>query len=81
MLKPKTTGLTNSFTTLLAGFEGTDDGSAVRPCQNKMLSTWLLIGVLMRYGKTCFAKEEDPTFKQYYRGQMILRIRPIICPL
>ncbi len=39
--KTKTTGLTNSFTTLLAGFEGTDDGSAVRPCQNKTLSTWI----------------------------------------
>ncbi len=35
----------------------------------------------MRYGKTCFAKEEDPTFKQYYRGQMIGLIRKIICPL
>ncbi len=32
----------------------------------------------MRYGKTCFAKEEDPTFKLYYRGQMIGLIRKII---
>ncbi len=28
--------------------------------------------------KTCFAKEEDPTFKLYYRGQMIGLIRKII---
>ncbi len=33
----------------------------------------------MRYGKTCFAKEEDPTFKLYYRGQMIGLIRKIQC--
>ncbi len=32
----------------------------------------------MRYGKTCFVKEEDPTFKLYYRGQMIGLIRKII---
>ncbi len=32
----------------------------------------------MRYVKTCFAKEEDPTFKLYYRGQMIGLIRKII---
>ncbi len=32
----------------------------------------------MHYGKTCFAKEEDPTFKLYYRGQMIGLIRKII---
>ncbi len=24
-----------------SGFEGTDDGAAVRPCQNKTLSTWI----------------------------------------
>ncbi len=28
--------------------------------------------------KMCFAKEEDPTFKLYYRGQMIGLIRKII---
>ncbi len=28
--------------------------------------------------KTCFVKEEDPTFKLYYRGQMIGLIRKII---
>ncbi len=26
---------------IASGFEGTDDGSAVRPCQNKTLSTWI----------------------------------------
>ncbi len=27
---------------------------------------------------TCYVKEEDPTFKLYYRGQMIGLIRKII---
>ncbi len=144
---------------IASGFEGTDDGSAVRPCQNKTLSTWInrinfknpiclsltalsncstndvladlnhklkietesempknrhglkqsikILGngdnALYRLGdkmyllekrctkangywlefwcvteKTCFVKEEDPTFKLYYRGQMIGLIRKII---
>ncbi len=37
---------------------------------------WLEFWCVME--KTCFAKEEDPTFKLYYRGQMIGLIRKII---